>query len=154
MGQGARIATPVLDRFAARIALTESGCIEWLGATNGGGYAQIKLSPSEGKRLVYVHRWSYEYHKGRPIPSGFQIDHLCRNTICVNPDHLEAVTPLVNSLRSGNPAKTNAQKSHCIHGHELTSGNTYLARGKWRTCRQCTKRRSRETYLRSLRKAP
>lgn len=148
-----RAPTPVLDRFAARIALTETGCIEWLGATTGAGYAQIKLTPAEGKRLVYVHRWSYEYHKG-PIPPGLTIDHLCRNTICVNPDHLEAVTQRVNNLRSPrNPASLNAAKTHCVHGHPLTPENLYISRCGHRTCRACTKRRGRQSYLRSLGRA-
>lgn len=145
-------ARPVLDRFADQIALTDSGCIEWIGATTGRGYAQIKLTPSEGKRLVYVHRWSYEYHTG-PISAGFEIDHLCRNTLCVNPDHLEAVTPRVNFLRSSNPAVANARKTHCIRGHLLAEPNLYPSPEGWRSCRECHHIRDRERYLRTKKKA-
>lgn len=147
MGRGQRTPTPVVDRFAARIALTDDGCIEWLGATTGAGYAQIKLTPSEGKRLVYVHRWSYEYHVG-PIPTGLEIDHLCHNTLCVNPAHLEAVTPRINFLRSLNPAVANAQKTHCIRGHRLAGSNLYDSPEGWRVCRPCTHLRGRKRYLR------
>lgn len=138
---------PVVDRFAERVALTDAGCLVWLGATTGRGYAQIKLGPEDGKRLVYVHRWSYEHHFG-PIPNGLEVDHLCRNTLCVKPEHLEAVTPQVNFLRSANPAVLNARKTHCIHGHPLTPENVYTSDLGYRQCRPCTQRRSRETHLR------
>jgi hypothetical protein len=139
---------PVIDRFAERVALTDSGCIEWLGASTGDGYAQIKLSPSEGKRLVYVHRWSYQYHVG-PIPEGLEIDHLCHNRACVNPDHLEAVTPRVNWLRSANPTSVNARKTRCIHGHPFAGKNLMVsADGKRRYCRECRRTAYRQKLLR------
>lgn len=134
---------PVVDRFAKRVALTDSGCLQWLGATSGGGYAQIKLTPAEGKRLVYVHRWSYEHHVG-PIPPGLQIDHLCRNRTCVNPEHLEAVTPRENVLRSASPVAINAAKTHCNHGHPLTPENTYPSPEGWRRCRECKRTKNRK----------
>lgn len=146
MGQGQRVPRPVEDRFAARIALTESGCIEWFGATNG-TYGVIKLGPAQGKRQVYVHRWSYEHHNG-PIPNGLTIDHLCRNVLCVNPEHLEAVTQRENIMRSTSPTALNAAKTRCVNGHPLTPENLYVSRKGHRTCRACTKRRSRASYLR------
>src|SRR5665647_2266757 len=91
-------ARAVVDRFAAKVALTNSGCIEWVAGTNGVGYGLIHLGPEDGSRKVYAHRWSYEHHFG-PVPDGLHLDHLCRNTICVNPEHLEPVTQRENVLR-------------------------------------------------------
>jgi hypothetical protein len=136
-----------VDRFATRIALTDAGCIEWLGCTTG-TYGVFKLAPEQGKRQVYVHRWSYEHHVG-PIPEGHEIDHLCRNVLCVNPDHLEAVTPRVNTLRSSNPTSVNARKTHCIHGHPFSGGNLAVSPdGRRRYCRTCWRTKATRRSLR------
>lgn len=74
------------QRFAAK-TLRVGDCLVWQGARNDCQYGQVW---SEG-RLLYVHRLAYEWAFG-PIPDGLRIDHLCRNTLCVEPLHLEAVT--------------------------------------------------------------
>jgi hypothetical protein len=128
----------VLDRFAEKIALTDSDCIEWLASTNGVGYGSFRLDPEQGSRRVYAHRWSYEYHVGA-IPDGLHLDHLCRNTVCVNPAHLEPVTCRENLLRGvGSPAQ-NAAKTHCHKGHALAGENLYISPSTgYRHCRTCT----------------
>jgi hypothetical protein len=60
-----------------------------------GGYGKITV---KGKNFL-AHRWYYEQAHG-PIPEGLQLDHLCQNRDCVNPDHMEPVTPLENTRRS------------------------------------------------------
>lgn len=72
----------------------EFGCWIWQGACSWNGYARVKR---DGK-LVWAHRWYYEQLKG-PIPEGKDLDHLCRNTKCVNPEHLEPVTKAENQRR-------------------------------------------------------
>lgn len=83
-----------------------------------------------------AHRVSYEKSKG-PIPKGFVIDHLCRNGLCVNPDHLEAVTNKENILRGFGAPAINARKTECKNGHPLKQPNLYSSKRGKRICRQC-----------------
>jgi hypothetical protein len=71
-----------------------------------GGYGKTRY---KGKEYL-AHRLYYQEAKG-PIPKGMQIDHLCKQRDCVNPDHLEAVTPMENTRRSGSAKLTMEQAS-------------------------------------------
>lgn len=125
-------ARPVFDRFIEKTEPGENGCIVWTASGNGAGYGAMYIA--KGKRVL-AHRWSYEYYVG-PIPDGLVLDHLCRNPKCVNPEHLEAVTQRVNTLRGKAPTAINAAKTHCLLGHEYTPENTLIRNGK-RSCRVC-----------------
>ena len=81
-------------------------CWIWTKSTNG-KYGTIKVD-----RFKYAHRFSYEIHKG-PIPAGLVIDHLCRTWLCVNPDHLEAVTNREN-LNRGVRWPKRAEREACV----------------------------------------
>lgn len=108
------------------------GCWVWLAGDDGQkGYGRVKVNGVQ----VAAHRYVYELHKGK-IPKGLEIDHLCRNVKCVNPEHLEPVTRRENVLRA--PTVIAARTAtHCKRGHEWTAENTYYLRTGTRTCRKC-----------------
>lgn len=81
------------ERFWSKVD-TSGICWEWTAARSD-GYGQFKSGPGEP---AGAHRWAYQYLVG-PIPVGVQLDHLCRNRACVNPDHLEPVSQRENILR-------------------------------------------------------
>lgn len=118
-----------------------TGCRTWTGPTHSRepyGYASFN---NKGQ---LVHRVAYETWIG-PIPDGHVIDHLCENTFCIEPSHLEAVQSGVNVLRGNGWAAKNARKTHCPRGHEYTPENTRIAplslgrTGKVRFCRACAR---------------
>jgi len=71
-------------------------CWIWQLGTDQKGYA---IARREGK-IVRVHRWMYEQTFGVRVPPGLQMDHLCKVKPCINPDHLEPVTPGENTRRA------------------------------------------------------
>ena len=140
-----KYATPE-DRFWQKVKKTDT-CWNWKAELDKNGYGKIAIH----RIGIRAHRFSYELHKGK-IPVGFVIDHLCRNTSCVNPEHLEVVTNRENILRGNGPASINAKKNCCIHGHELFGENLYInKKTNQRACKICVRRHGRN-YARKKRK--
>src|SRR5215471_12258201 len=92
-----------------------NGCWLWTGSLHSGGYGQVWVNG--GPKLA--HRAVYEEVVGQ-IPDGLELDHLCRVRCCVNPNHLEPVTPRVNLSRCSAISTINSLKTHCDRGHEFT----------------------------------
>jgi len=105
---------------------------------NTSGYAQIKIQ----KKQVLVHRLSYELFNGK-LEKNLVIDHLCRNKLCINPDHLELVTRKENILRGFGPTAINSRKIACKKGHSLTGYNLIIRKTGNRECRTCKNLRKR-----------
>lgn len=144
--EGRRCQDP-LARFLA-YSIRAEGCWQWTAGAYGkkdrtAGYGRLKVNGI----YVPVHRWAYEHYVG-PIPEGMVIDHLCRNTRCVNPKHMEPVTSKENTRRGTAPSAQNMAKTHCKHGHEFEPENTRYYSKKYpnrRKCIICDKRPHRRT---------
>lgn len=106
-----------------RIGPEDGECWIWTG-TASKGYGSLRHQSVDHK----AYRFSYELYVG-PIPSGLQIDHLCRRTLCVHPRHLEPVTPRENRIRAVLP--------ECKRGHEYIEGSFYLKKNGSRQCKEC-----------------
>lgn len=121
-----------IERIRRTVAVNAaSGCWEWTGAVNAWGYARIGYR----RKSRAAHRISYILHKGAPPHR--DIDHLCRNRRCVNPDHLESVPHAVNVRRGIGPTAVNAAKTHCVQGHPLSGENLIRRPTGHRGCRTC-----------------
>lgn len=144
---------PMPDRFWVRVDKESDpgGCWLWVGTIGSDGYGYLIISGKERK----AHRVSYELSVGE-IPNGLELDHVkkrgCLHRHCVNPDHLEAVSPLENWRRGDSLPAINSRKTHCPDGHPYDSANTWVSSSGWRHCRQCHRIREDKRYHEGKRK--
>ncbi len=110
-----------------------SGCILWTGYKEKAGYGNIYYHGKVHK----AHRLAYELFK-KSIPNNLEIDHICRNKICVNPLHLRAVSHSTNMFNS-KQSDLKLTKTHCKFGHDLNISGYYDKHSKFR-CSGCNKR--------------
>jgi hypothetical protein len=135
------------EKVMAYAEWSADGCWPWRGGVDPNGYGQVREPLGKVKM---AHRFAYEVFVG-PIPPDLQLDHVCHSEDescsggsaclhrrCVNPVHLEPVTPLQNAQRSLGPGS----RTQCPHGHPYNAENTYLDQGK-RRCRTCRTIRQR-----------
>ena len=131
--------------IASRIDAT-GDCWEWTGYRDRDGYGTVSYRDTKW----LVHRIVWEALVG-PIPDGLEVDHLCRNRSCCNPDHLEPVSCKEN-IRRGVTGKATGllrrAKTHCPHGHPYSGDNLYLRPSGSRECRICNRNSRRASRTR------
>ncbi|WP_405373373.1 MULTISPECIES: HNH endonuclease signature motif containing protein [unclassified Microbacterium] len=112
----------VLPRHIRRsIAEGQGGCWLWTRSRSRDGYGWTSLDD----KTYQAHRLVFRLLRGEP-DAGQVLDHLCRVRHCVNPDHLEPVSPRENLARS--PLTPTGMGDTCIKGHPLS---------KWHGQRRC-----------------
>jgi hypothetical protein len=85
----------------------------------------------------YSHRYAYSRDVG-PIPSEFEVSHLCGHTRCVNAlgGHLVVEPGFLNQQRYVLQYRAETEAA-CLHGHPRSETNTYVAPDGQRRCRTC-----------------
>ena len=117
----------------------DSPCRVWTGSITYKGYGRIVFLRKN--KSVHVVAWELKHG---PIPTGLQIDHKCRVRRCFNTDHLDCVTPQVNTLRGVGVGAVNAKKTECLRGHPFSGENVIVGLGgRQRKCRTCRNECSR-----------
>lgn len=140
--------TPALiERFNGYI-LKGVGCWTWRGPLRR-GYGMFYF----GYNRRPAHRLSWELEHGVEIDPDLVIDHLCRNTACVNPSHLDAVPQRTNVLRGMGPSGVKTRRivedGVCVRGHDVTKPEAwYHAPSGERRCRACADAYSKARYQR------
>jgi len=116
-------------------------CWNWLAFKNHDGYGSFRYNG----RMMLAYHFPYELIKGK-IPQELELDHLCRNRACVNPDHLQAVSKSQNQRRGFGITGINARKTHCKNGHEFSKENTYIKLNNGRVCKICSNNAHKVRY--------
>ena len=125
---------------------TPDDCWPWRWSVDSNGYGQLFVP--EHHRRFRTHQLTYRLWRGT-VTDGLELDHLCRNSRCANPQHLEPVTHRVNILRGKSPAARAAHRTHCLKGHQLSADNLRLCDlPERRRCLMCDRARNRRSYYR------
>ncbi|MCX4596173.1 HNH endonuclease [Streptomyces sp. NBC_01549] len=155
----------VVDRIFRHTTPGWGGCVLYTGHLSAQGYgvSTVAGQPAGAHRLVYLSLVG-------EIPDGLMLDHVCHSSDadcvggptcihrrCVNPNHLEPVTPAENNMRGRSRSAENFLKTHCMHGHPFTPENTQLLKRlrhdgqPQRRCRECRRIANRK-WARGTRK--
>jgi hypothetical protein len=116
-----------LDYFTQRSAVDENFCWVWSLHITRGGYGKFRCGP----KWYQAHRGVYEAVFGR-FDAGLTVDHICFNTACINPAHLQLLTLKENQRR-----QRSAFATYCKSGHLFDEANTYIRPTGQRQCRKC-----------------
>ena len=139
-----------LERFMSRVLKSDS-CWLWTGAKTPRGYGTFRAGTNacSNVRFWRAHRFSYLNFVG-PIATGLVLDHLCKNTSCVRPDHLECVTQRENLLRGDTIIARYLSRKTCLRGHPFDGTNTGIVNGH-RYCKTCN--RIKAAYYKKMKRS-
>jgi len=129
-----------IDRFWIKVDKTSSdkGCWEWTGAQNGVGYGHMKIQGSD----YLAHRISYYLKYGNPDDLTLEVDHICKNTLCVRIDHLQLIPKSENIHLQHHPSGKEhwkGKRTTCPNGHEYD----YVDPSGHRRCQKCKNEKRR-----------
>ena len=141
------------QRLSSKLVRTQTGCWEYAGSRNRGGYGRLTYRRGSGRGAPVdayaTHRLMWELTFG-PIPEGLEVCHHCDNPPCCNPDHLFLGTRLDNTADArakGRTAKPRPER--CKRGHPFVEGSYYVTRGRGtRSCKVC--REERKIYAKTI----
>lgn len=111
----------IVDKLFDRLVITDSGCLEFVGARTGAGYGAVC---TEGKTLG-AHRITYEFFNG-DIPKGLIIRHDCDNPACCNFEHLSLGT--VQDNKNDEMLRDRHVYGERVGNHKLTEDDVRLIR--------------------------
>lgn len=123
---------PLIERLWSKFERVDGHWL-WTAHLDEHGYGRI----THNGRTRPAHRVMYELLV-EPVPDDLWMDHLCRMPRCVNPAHLEPVTPRENTLRGIGFAAENFAKTECPSGHPYDEENTHWYDGR-RYCKACNR---------------
>lgn len=139
------VAQPTMVRLERSFHVEpNTGCWLWLGHLATGGYGSTPRMRDGRWVSARAHRVVYEEVRG-PIPDGLELDHLCHQRCCVNPDHLEPVTHQENVRR----ATVYRRGATCKRGHLRTAHSVSCGGGKYFRCKACHRDIERQRYQRA-----
>ena len=127
-----KLPTRFLEKIRKAPGPRPEPCWIWTAAKSTAGYGMTW----NGKTVVGAHVFAYQQLVG-PIAEGLHLDHLCRVPLCVNPQHLEPVTPGENVRRGDSPSAIAMRTGACPQGHPLTDDNVTVVRHAPRLKRRC-----------------
>lgn len=93
--------------------LQPDGCIESKYTATAAGYSQIGWNENGRRYVMLGHRVACIVHHGA-IPPDMTVDHICKNKVCINIEHLRLLSSFENARRGD---RRDWPLGECANGH-------------------------------------